>query len=166
MNDNNDELMNRLAKLDPVATDPAPVAGSPRFNASKEHAMSSPTPSTTTTPSTPTTPSAPTTTGAPPARPSPASSSSARARALRRLRPRLSAATTRFSRALKNGTRFTAWKTNPMLAPRNSVSLRASNAVMSVPPMMTLPLVGVSKPPATDNKVVFPDPEGPTIIRP
>jgi len=57
-------------------------------------------------------------------RPSSFSSWSARLRASERERPvgPSSSTTSRFSRAVRNGTRFTAWKTNPTRVRRNSVS--------------------------------------------
>ncbi len=36
---------------------------------------------------------------------------------------------------------------------------------MSLPPTMTAPSVGVSRPPAIEQSVVFPEPDGPTSAR-
>jgi hypothetical protein len=90
-----------------------------------------------------------------------ASSWSARWRDGRRGRPASSSTTSRFSRAVRNDTRFTDWKTNPIVSRRKSVSLRLEKPVMSVPSTTTRPSVGLRMPPAIEHSVVLPEPDGP-----
>lgn len=70
--------------------------------------------------------------------------------------------TMRFSRAVRNGTRLTCWNTKPTDSRRNRFSCEALNPEMSCPPTSTRPDVGESSPPAMDNRVVLPDPDGPS----
>ena len=63
---------------------------------------------------------------------------------------------------MRNGTRFTVWNTKPMCSLRNRVSSLEEYPVMSSPPTITCPLVGVSSPPAIEMSVVLPEPDGPT----
>ena len=59
--------------------------------------------------------------------------------------------------------RLKVWKMNPTLKRRILVSFLSSRAVISSPPIFTLPSVGVSMHPMMFSSVVFPLPEGPTI---
>ena len=63
---------------------------------------------------------------------------------------------------MRNGTRFTLWNTKPTCSRRKSVSSFWEYSVMSSPPTTTWPDVGERIPPAIEQRVVFPEPDGPT----
>ncbi len=78
-------------------------------------------------------------------------------------RPAMSSGSVMFSRAVSVGTRLNAWKTNPTLSRRSSVSRLSFSSVRSTSPTKTCPLVGVSRPARQCSNVDFPDPDGPMI---
>ena len=63
---------------------------------------------------------------------------------------------------MRNGTRFTLWNTKPTCSRRKSVSSFGEYPVISLPPTTTCPAVGDKIPPAIEQRVVFPEPDGPT----
>ena len=64
------------------------------------------------------------------------------------------------------GTRLSAWKTNPTRSRRNTESFLRLSRVTSVPPIRTLPAVGLSSPAAHCSSVDFPHPDNPmTAVR-
>ena len=66
-----------------------------------------------------------------------------------------------FSSAVSVGTRLKAWNTKPISRRRSSVSSLSPIAVMSWPPISTLPLVGWSSPARMCISVDLPEPAGP-----
>jgi hypothetical protein len=68
-----------------------------------------------------------------------------------------------FSAAVSVGTRLYAWKMNPTLSRRSSVSALSARAVRSVSPMNTRPLVTLSRPAMQCMSVDLPDPDGPMM---
>ena len=66
-----------------------------------------------------------------------------------------------FSSAVSIGRRLKNWKTNPMWLRRSFVSSESLSVVISVPAIVTEPLVGLSRPARTCISVDLPEPEGP-----
>lgn len=67
-----------------------------------------------------------------------------------------------FSNALRWGSRWNDWKTNPMRRPRSAVRSASARAPVSIPSSRYVPLVAPSSSPAIFRNVDFPDPDGPT----
>ena len=61
------------------------------------------------------------------------------------------------------GIRWNAWNTIPTVPRRNRASASSPIRVSSCPATCTVPEVAASNPASTISKLVFPDPEGPTI---
>ena len=59
------------------------------------------------------------------------------------------------------GRRLKNWKTKPTFSRRSIVSGRSLRVVISVPSIITLPEVGMSRPARMFMSVDLPDPEGP-----
>ena len=59
--------------------------------------------------------------------------------------------------------RLKDWKTKPIFSLRMRVRARSLSSVISVPSMLTRPLVGASKPPSKPISVDLPLPEGPMM---
>src|SRR5699024_2690728 len=68
-----------------------------------------------------------------------------------------------FSSASIAGTRLNDWKTKPMRSRRIAVSLRSLSPDSAVPPMMTSPESGVSRPASMFSSVDLPEPDGPMM---
>lgn len=66
-----------------------------------------------------------------------------------------------FSSTVSAPMRLKAWKTNPILVRRNSVSWDSDSPDSSVSPIQTRPEVGRSSPAAVWSSVLLPEPEGP-----
>ena len=79
------------------------------------------------------------------------------------LRPAIESGSTRFSSAVRTGSRLKNWKTKPSLSRRSLVSSPSSSAVISTPSSSTLPPVGLSRPARMCIRVDLPEPEGPMI---
>ena len=75
----------------------------------------------------------------------------------------MSSGSVTFSFAVSVGIRLNAWKTNPTLSRRSCVRRFSDSVVMSMSPMNTWPLVGVSSPAMQCSSVDFPEPEAPMI---
>jgi hypothetical protein len=75
----------------------------------------------------------------------------------------MSSGSVMFSAAFSVGTRLNAWKTNPILSRRSSVSCRSLSVVMSTSPMKIVPALGRSSPAMQCRSVDFPEPDGPMI---
>ncbi|KJQ52720.1 hypothetical protein RS85_03614 [Microbacterium sp. SA39] len=78
-------------------------------------------------------------------------------------RPSSSIGNWMFSPTVRWLMRLYAWKTKPMWRRRKRVTASGDSSVMSVPPMITWPLVGVSSPAARFRNVDLPEPDGPMI---
>ncbi len=68
-----------------------------------------------------------------------------------------------FSSAVSIGRRLKNWKTKPMWSRRSFVSSESFRVVISVPPTVTDPEVGLSSPARMCISVDLPDPDGPMI---
>ncbi len=79
------------------------------------------------------------------------------------LRPAIESGRTRFSSAVRTGSRLKNWKTKPSLLRRSSVNAASSRPVISSPSRTTVPDVGMSRPARMCIRVDLPDPEGPMI---
>ncbi len=74
-----------------------------------------------------------------------------------------SSTTSRFSRAVRNGTRFTDWNTNPtvILAERRELLVGVAGDLLAAD-ARSQPSVAERMPPAIEHSVVLPEPDGPT----
>ena len=79
------------------------------------------------------------------------------------LRPAIESGSTRFSSAVRTGSRLKNWKTKPSLSRRSLVSSPSSRPVISSPSSRTVPAVGVSSPARMCIRVDLPEPDGPMI---
>src|ERR1044072_5608360 len=79
------------------------------------------------------------------------------------LRPAIESGSTRFSSAVRTGSRLKNWKTKPSLSRRSLVSSASSSAVISSPSRTTVPPVGLSSPARMCIRGDVPEPEGPQI---
>ena len=79
------------------------------------------------------------------------------------LRPAIESGRTRFSSAVRTGSRLKNWKTKPSLSRRSLVSAPSSRPVISSPSSVTVPEVGVSRPARMCIRVDLPEPDGPMI---
>ena len=79
------------------------------------------------------------------------------------LRPAIDSGSTRFSSAVRTGSRLKNWKTKPSLSRRSLVRSPSSRAVISSPSRVTVPEVGLSRPARMCIRVDLPDPDGPMI---
>ncbi|MDQ0767560.1 hypothetical protein QF031_000309 [Pseudarthrobacter defluvii] len=66
------------------------------------------------------------------------------------------------STAVSDGSRLGCWKMMPTFARRSAVSSLSFRPAVSVPSMITRPLVGRTRVAAVARRLDFPDPEGPT----
>src|SRR5262245_2054515 len=94
--------------------------------------------------------------------PSWTSSSSARARAVRRSTPATIRGTAAFSSASRAGSRLYCWKTKPRLARRKRTRLLGSSSAGRRPSTARSPASASSRPAMTEISVVLPHPDGPT----
>jgi hypothetical protein len=68
-----------------------------------------------------------------------------------------------FSSADVRGRRLYCWKTKPIVLLRRPASSSSSRSATGVPARRYVPLVGRSRQPMMFMRVVFPEPDGPTI---
>ncbi len=68
-----------------------------------------------------------------------------------------------FSRAVRYGRRWYAWKTKPIVFRRKSARPSAGSAERSAPSIRTAPSVGTWSPPRIVSSVLFPAPDSPVM---
>jgi len=68
-----------------------------------------------------------------------------------------------FSTAVSAGNRLKPWNTKPKLRARSAGSARSPRPATFLPSSQTSPDVGVSRRPRIEIRVVFPEPDGPSI---
>ena len=90
-------------------------------------------------------------------------SASARSRSSDPARPVGASFASTFSSAVSVGIRLNCWKTNPKERSRSSASSASGRPARSRPPKDTRPLEGRSSAPRSCNRVVLPEPLGPSI---
>jgi hypothetical protein len=66
-----------------------------------------------------------------------------------------------FSLAVSIGSRLKNWNTKPMCSRRSFVRSLSPSAVISVPAILTVPAVGLSRPARMCMRVDLPEPDGP-----
>src|SRR5690606_865567 len=77
--------------------------------------------------------------------------------------PRSSSGSITFSSAVREGNSWKFWNTKPTFSPRRRARPSSSSVDSSLPSSSTRPAVGTSRPAISDNRVLLPDPEAPTI---
>ncbi len=92
---------------------------------------------------------------------SPIFSSSWSSHALSGFWPAIVSGRTTFSSASSIGSRLKNWNTKPMCLRRSCVSCESLRFVISVPAIITVPEVGLSRPARMCISVDLPEPEGP-----
>src|SRR5690606_23129645 len=77
--------------------------------------------------------------------------------------PRSSSGSITFSSAVSDGSSWKFWNTKPTFSPRTRARPSSSSEESSRPSSSTRPLLGTSSPAISDNSVLLPEPDVPTI---